>query len=112
MPPSNDWTIGVQWDPHWNKIAWSQAAPFAPVYPQQVKANSNLFTTEPFTELTGVYLFGCGHSVDQCMLQLDYDYVNAVQVMLVLCPTCTYVSRVISPASVAYNPVTNAIITP
>lgn len=111
--PSNDWQLGVQWDPRWNNIAWSQPdGPFGKVYPQEVQANSDLFSQVPFSELTGTYPFGCGHTADQVMLQIDYDYDTSQQVALILCPLCTYVSRVISPASAAYNPITAAILTP
>ena len=112
--PTNDWQVGGIYNPNWNGIKWTQPGGlFSPVLPiTQVQANSNLLTTEPFSELTGTFRLGCLHSVDQMMLQLDYDYISQVQVMLVLCPTCSYVSRVISPASEAYNPLTAAIITP
>lgn len=110
--PSNDYQIGVQWDKRWNNIAWTQSAPFEKVYPQQVTANSDLFVVTPFTEYSGVYIFGCGHSVDNVLLQIDWDYDNSVQVALILCPTCSYLSRVISPATLAYDPITNAILYP
>ena len=112
--PVNDWTVGTLYNPNFNYIRWTQpGGPYSKVLPvTEVTGNSNLFTTKPFNELTGTYMQGCGHSVDQCSLQLDWDYANNVQVMLVLCPTCSYVNRVISPASLAYNPLTNAIIYP
>ena len=111
--PSNDWQLGVQWDTRWNNIAWSQPdGPFGLVYPQEITGNSNLFSQEPYNELTGTYPFGCGHTANQCLLQLDYDYDNSVQVMLVCCPICSFLSRVISPATLAFNPIEYAIITP
>jgi hypothetical protein len=112
--PMNDWQVGTLYDKKFNGIHWSQpGGPFTKVLPvTQVQANSNLLTTEPFTELTGTWMLGCGHSLDNLMLQLDYDHINRIQVMLVLCPTCSYVTRIFSPATDAYNPLTAAIITP
>ena len=112
--PQNDYVVGTLWDPKFNGISWSQpAGQYGEVFPKtEVTGNSNLFTTLPYNELTGVYQQGCGHSVNYMMLQLAWDYINDVQVMLVLCQTCSYINRVISPASEAYNPLTAAIITP
>ena len=113
LPGVNDWQLGVQWDKRWNNIAWSQPdGPYGKVYPQQVQANSDLFSTEPFTELSGTYVFGCGHSVDQILLQIDFDYESNQQSALILCPICSYCSRAIIPASLAYQPIINAILTP
>ena len=112
--PVNDWTVGTLYNPNFNYIRWTQpGGPYSKVLPvTQVTGNADLFTTKPFSELSGTYLFGCGHSVDQVMLQIDWDYQNSVQVALICCPTCSYLSRVISPASLAYNPLINAILTP
>ena len=112
--PMNAWQVGTLYDKRFNGISWSQpGGPFTKVLPvTQVQANSNLLSNEPFSELTGTYIFGCGHSVDQVLLLMDYDYLNLVQVGLVCCPTCSYLSRIISPWSQAYNPLTAAVLTP
>jgi len=111
--PQNDWQVGTQWNKKWNNVNWSQpGGPFTPVYPAQPTGNSDLFSTLPFNSLTGTYFWGCGHSTDQVTLQIDYDYTNDVQVALIMCPSCSYISRFISPASLAYNPIINAILTP
>ena len=111
--PMNDWQIGQQWDPRYNGIAWTQPGGIGTkVYPQEVTGNSNLFTTLPYNELTGTFIFGCGHSADQVYLQMDYDYMSDQQVGLICCPVCSFVQRVISPWTEAYNPLTAAVLTP
>ena len=109
----NDWQLGTLYYKNFNNVAWSQpGGPYTKVFPQQVTGNSNLLTTEPFNELTGMFLFGCGHSVNQVLLEMDFDIPTQSQVALICCPTCSYVSRVINPWIQAYNPITAAILTP
>ena len=111
----NDYQVGTLYYKNgFNNVKWTQpGGPFTKVLPvTQVQANSNLFTTEAFSELTGVFMFGCGHSVNMVRLELDYDHQTKQQVGLICCPTCCYVSRVISPWIQAYNPLTAAILTP
>jgi len=111
--PMNDWVVGVQWDKKFNNIAWSQpGGPGTPVFPAQPTGNSDLFSVLPFNSKTGTYIMGCNHSMDQVWLQRDWDYINNVAVGLILCPQCSYCSRVISPWEQAYNPLQQAILTP
>jgi len=111
--PTNDWQVGLQYDKKWNNVAWTQPGGVGTkVYPQQVTGNSDLLTNEPFSELSGTFLFGCGHSVNQVLLQIDWNYDTDEQVALICCPTCSFVQRVISPATLAYNTLLNAVLTP
>lgn len=112
--PSNDWAVGTIYSPNWNNVPWSQpGGPFTPVFPQQVTANSNLFTTEPFSELTGTYMGNCNHSFDQCLVFMDWDYDTNMQVALLCCPLCSTVQRTIEPYSEALqNGLQNAILFP
>jgi hypothetical protein len=96
--PVNDWAIGALYQPGGIGGFWIQPDGVGGlVYPQQVRANSNLLTTEPFTELTGVYMFGCGHSANECMVFRDYDYETGMSVALLCCPLCSFVQRTIEP---------------
>ena len=100
--PTNDWTIGLQYDPKWNNIAWKQPGGVGTkVYPQQVSGNSNLLSVEPFSEVTGVYFFGCGHSVNQSLVIRDWDYNTGTSVALIACPTCSYVQSTVEPYELA-----------
>jgi hypothetical protein len=112
--PMNDWIPGTLYDPHWNNVHWTQpSGPYTKVLPvTQVQAQSNLLTTEPFSELTGVFIFPCGHSVNMVQVFQDYDYINETSVALIACPTCSCISRVVEPYSAIQNPLTFAIITP
>ena len=112
--PANDWTIGLQYNPKWNNIAWAQPTGInGLVYPQEVTGNSDLLSVKPFNELTGVYMFGCGHSANMCMVFQDWDYDTGMSVALLCCPLCTFLQRTIEPFSEAVlNPLQNAILYP
>ena len=112
--PANDWTIGVPYSFTWNSVPWSQpGGPNTTVYPKQVTGNSDYLSTKPYNELTGVFMFGCGHSADQCLVLQDYDYNVSDSVALVCCPLCSCVSRTITPYSQAVtNSLQDAIIYP
>lgn len=53
---------------------------------------------------------GCLHSIKAFDVQREYDYDNNVSVALLLCPTCSYCQRAISPFEEWLNPIQNAII--
>jgi len=112
--PSNDWTIGLQYQKTWNNIAWSQPDGIGTrVFPQQITGNSNILSVEPFSELTGTFLFGCGHSVDQVMVFQDWDYDTGMSVALICCAICTFVQSRIEPYIEALtNPLQFAILYP
>lgn len=112
--PTNDWTIGLQYDPKWNNIAWSQPGGVGTrVFPQEVTGNSDQLSVKPYNELTGVYIFGCGHSANQCMVFQDWDYNTSMTVALICCPLCTFIQSRVEPYSEALtNPLQYAILFP
>ena len=111
--PTNDWTVGLQYDKRWNNIAWSQPDGVnGKVYPQEITGNSNLLSWIPFNELTGVFILGCGHSVNQCMVFQDWDYTTGMSVALICCSICTFIQRTIEPYSAIQDPIINAILYP
>ena len=112
--PANDWQVGLQLYPRWNNIEWSQPDGIGGlVYPQQPTGNSDLFSTVAFNSKTGVYIFGCGHSVNQSMVFREWDYDTDMSVALIACPSCSFVQRTIEPFSEAVlNSLQNAILFP
>ena len=110
--PSNDWTIGLQYNPKWNNVDWSQPTPGGLVYPQQ---QNDPFVNYPvpgqfFVELTGLWVAGCGHWMDLPLLQLEFDYPSGQNVMLVCCSLCSYIQYAINPWTEAYDPVQTPIV--
>lgn len=105
--PANTWQIGTFYiQPNGPNGYWHQpGGPGTPVIPPlQVQANSELLSIEPFTEKTGVYIFGCGHSVNRAQIYTDWDYETEMTVALIACPMCSFVQRIIEPASDALGP--------
>lgn len=102
MAQTNDWSLYNLYPPNGGIGGiWSQPVPEGLVYPQQVTANSNLFTTLPFSELTGQYVGSCGHSFNACQVFREYDYENETSVALLCCGTCGCVQRTIAPFEAA-----------
>lgn len=103
--PSNDWTVGALYIPGGPGGFWTQPDGIGGlVYPQQVTGNSDQLSIKPYNELTGTYVFGCGHSVNQAQVYTDWDYETGMTVALVCCPMCSFCQRFISPASDAIGP--------
>lgn len=104
-----DWEIGALYiKPNGPGGYWTQPGGVGTtVFPQQVQANSNILTTEPFTELSGNYVFGCGHSQNMGTIYVDTDG-DGTLVALIACSLCSFVQRYISPASDALGPSTAA----
>lgn len=102
----NSWQIGTLYPPGGlNNIAWSQpGGPGTPVYPQQ-EVGGAYESTVPFNERTGMFSAGCGHSMNQALVQREYDYDNDISVALVLCPLCGYTQYSISPFEAALSTV-------
>src|SRR5271166_5813269 len=100
--PQNTWEIGLQYLKTWNNIAWSQPGGIGTkVFPQQPTGNSDLFSVLPYNSLTGVYIVGCGHSVNQVLVLQDWDYDTNMSVALICCPSCSYIQSRIEPYSLA-----------
>lgn len=94
---ATDWTLGALYVPGGQTGYFTQpGGPGTTVFPQQQLANSDLLSIVPFTELTGVYIFGCGHSANQVQVFRDLND-EGVAVALLCCPICTFISRVITP---------------
>lgn len=95
---TNDWKIGALYYPGGIGGFWQQPDGVGGlVYPQQVTGNSSILTTEPFNELTGTYVFACGHSANECMVVRDWNYETNMSVALLMCPLCSFVQRTIEP---------------
>jgi hypothetical protein len=56
------------------------------------------------------WLPGCGHSIQAWRLIQEFDYDTNQSVMLITCPSCSWVQNVLSPASEAYDPISHCII--
>ena len=78
------------------------------MFPAQVVGGSYL-STEPFSELTGYQVAGCGHYQDYPTLQQEYDEDTDSLVILCICSLCSYIQYSLPVAqmlSTVYNPVT------
>jgi hypothetical protein len=102
MAQTNDWSLYNLYPPNGGIGGiWTQPIAGGLVFPQQVTANSNLFTTEAFSELTGQFVFSCGHSGNMIYCVREYDYENEISVALLCCCLCGTVQRTISPFEAA-----------
>jgi hypothetical protein len=108
--PANDWSLGTLYiQPNGKGGVWSQpGGPGTTVFPQQASSNVDYFSTAPFNELSGQYVFGCGHSANNCEVYRDYDYDNAISVAILACPLCSYAQRTIEPYEAATTGSSNA----
>jgi hypothetical protein len=102
----NTWSIGTFYiKPNGPNGYWTQpGGPGTTVFPQQVRANSDQLSIEPYSELTGTYMGSCNHSFNQCAVYTDWDYDTSMSVALICCPICSVVFRTIEPASDALGP--------
>lgn len=99
---TNNWQIGALYIPGGLPGYFTQpGGPGTLVYPQQVTASSNYLSTLPFSELTGIYMFGCGHSANEVEVFRDFDYDTNMSVALLACPLCSFVQRTIEPFEAA-----------
>lgn len=108
--PANTWAIGALYIPNGGPGGfWTQPGGIGTtVYPMQVQANSNILSIEPFTEKSGTYIVGCGHSVNLMQVYTDVDYTDGESVAILACPMCSFVQRIIKPASAALGPSNDA----
>jgi hypothetical protein len=99
---TNDWAVGNLYPPNGgiNGI-WSQPTPGGLVFPQQVTASIDLFSTKPYSELSGQFIGSCGHSFNACMVFREYDVETSSSVALLTCPLCGCVQRTIEPYEAA-----------
>ena len=106
--PSNSWAVGTLYPPGGlNNIKWSQPGGAGTlVYPQQ-QTGVDYFSTKPFSELSGQFSCGCGHFVNEPLIQREWDFVTDSSVALICCPMCGYVQYTLEPFEDALNPVLN-----
>lgn len=94
MSAPNTWTVGTFYvQPNGNRGLFEQpGGPGTEVFPAQ-QVGVDYFSTQPFSELTGVFSAGCGHFQDYPTLQQEVDYSSGepVQTMLVICSVCSYI---------------------
>lgn len=110
--PSNSWQVGVPYPMPptvgalggLNKLWRQPGGPGTLVYPQQ-QVGSNYFSTQPFSELSGIFSGPCGHSFDQPLVQREYDYGTQSSVALICCMLCGYVIYTLEPFESALNTV-------
>ena len=105
--PSNDWQVGALYPPGGlNNIKWSQPGGVGTlVYPQQ-QTGVDYFSTTPFSELSGVFNSGCGHSFDEPLVQREYDYNTNQSVALIQCPLCGFIIYTLEPFESALDTIT------
>jgi hypothetical protein len=107
--------IGTIYVPGWMGIAWSQpGGPGTQVFPAE---NTGPFTAYPvggqlFAENSGLWFFGCQHSVMLPMIFRDYDSVTLMSAAMICCPICTYLQRVQEPYESIDDPMRYPIVIP
>jgi len=105
--PSNDWVVGglYPYPKGLNGVDWQQPAGLGTqVFPAPV-TGTDYFSTQAFSELSGVFRPGCGHSVNAPLVQREWDYVNDTSVALICCPECGFLAYIMSPFEAALNTV-------
>jgi hypothetical protein len=96
-------------------VAWSQPdGANTTVYPTE---NTGPFTAYPvpgqmFAENSGMWFFGCGHSVMLPLVFRDYDNMLGESVAVICCPMCTFIQRYQSPYESIQDPFNFPIIIP
>lgn len=106
---------GTLYIPEFSGIAWSQpGGSNTQVFPAQANGP---FTAYPvvgqmFSESSGMWFFGCGHSVMMPMVFRDYDNMLGESVAVICCPMCSFIARYTSPYESIYNPLLFPVIIP
>lgn len=110
-------SIGLQYDPHWLNIPWTQpGGKGTQVFPAQ--ANNAPMTSFPVPGQVinevgmSLWIFGCGHGADEPRIFRDFDSGTGLSCAIVACPICTYIMRLIEPYETYTNPITNPIVIP
>jgi hypothetical protein len=65
----------------------------------------NYFSTQAFSELSGIFRPGCGHSVNEALIQREWDFTTNNSVALCCCPECGFVCYTLEPFESALNTV-------
>lgn len=89
---ANTWQVGTMYvQPNGpNGLFRQPGGPGTLVYPQQT-TGVDYFSTKPFSELTGMFSCGCGHFVNEPMMQQEYDENTNGLIMLIICPICSFI---------------------
>lgn len=97
--------VGTFFIPNYNGIPWTQpGGPNTTVYPKQA---NQPFLNYPvpgqfFSESSGLFQVGCGHSVDYPKIFVDAGEVGGIQMAAVCCPLCSFIQYYI-PVSQYYD---------
>jgi hypothetical protein len=102
----NDWQVGALYPPGGlSGIKWTQPDGVGGlVYPQQITGGAYL-STAPFNERTGVFMAPCGHSMNEPLVQREYDYDTGSSVALICCELCGFVVYTLEPFEAALDTV-------
>jgi hypothetical protein len=96
-------------------VQWSQPGGVGTqVFPAE---QTGPFTAYPvvgqlWAENSGLWQFGCQHSVNMPLILKAYDPVNEVEVALICCVMCSFLQRIISPYSAIRDPMQFPIVIP
>jgi hypothetical protein len=98
-------------------VAWFQPNGVGTqVFPAQNVGNQYAFSPTPgmivWSENSGIWYFGCGHSVMEPMIFRDYDNMLGVSVAVICCPMCSFIQRYQSPYESIDDPFQFPIIIP
>jgi hypothetical protein len=105
--PQNNWAVGQLYPPPngLSNIKWSQpGGPGTLVYPQQ-QSGGAYESIQPFNEFSGVFRSPCGHSMNEALVQREYDFENETSVALICCELCGYVVYTLAPFEAALSTV-------
>lgn len=86
--------IGTLYRANFNNVPWSQpGGPFTTVFPIQ---ENRPFLNYPvpgqfFSESSGLFQVGCGHSVDLPFIFNDVGPVGGIPMVAVCCPLCSFI---------------------
>ena len=102
--PANDFAIGALYPPPKGiGQIWSQPGGIGTqVFPAQPTGNSDILSIEPYSALTGTFMFGCGHSCNMVYTVREIDVTDNTPVALLLCAQCGFCQRIIKPWSDAF----------
>lgn len=97
--------VGTLYRPNFNNIPWSQpGGPGTQVFPAQ---QNGPFLNYPvpgqfFSEFSGLFFVGCGHSVDYPKIFNDVGQIGGIVMVAVCCPLCSFI-QYYTPLSFYYD---------
>jgi hypothetical protein len=89
-----------------NGLFRQPGGPNTQVFPAQ-QVGGGYESIQPFNELSGVFVAGCGHSQDSPMVQQEYDEDTGELVSLIICSVCSFIQYSLPVAqalSTVYSP--------